>query len=89
MSSSVAWTGMASEPAEALRLSFWAKGGMPVMGSSFVLRVLIDHDGVMRRSDDEFSEITRKGTSAMFAVAVAVAVAVAERQGRGAAGFVL
>lgn len=60
---------MASEPADALRLSLWAKGGIPVIGSSFVLRVLIDQDGVMRRSDAEFSEITCRGTSAvaMFA----------------------
>jgi hypothetical protein len=36
------------------------------MGSSFVLSVLIDQEGVMRRSDAAFSEITCSGTSAMF-----------------------
>lgn len=51
--------------AEVWREICWFEGGMPVTGSSFVLRVLIDHEGVMRRSDDEFSETTCKGTSAM------------------------
>lgn len=36
--------------------------------SSFALSVLIDHDGVMRRSADEFSETTRSGTSAIVPV---------------------
>lgn len=57
---------MASDPPKALRLSFCAEGGTPVMGSSFALSVVMDHDGVMRRSEAEFSEITRSGTSAMF-----------------------
>lgn len=57
---------MASEPVDVLRLSLCAEGGMPVTDSSFALRVLMDQDGVMRRSDDEFSEITCRGTSAML-----------------------
>lgn len=36
--------------------------------SSFALSVLIDHDGVMRRSADEFSETTTSGTSAIVTV---------------------
>lgn len=35
------------------------------MGSSLVLSWLMVHDGVMRRSDEEFSEMTCRGTSAM------------------------
>jgi hypothetical protein len=37
----------------ALRLIFWQDGGMPVMGSNLVFSCAIDHDGVMRRSEDE------------------------------------
>lgn len=36
-------------------------------GSNFVLSVLMDHAGVIRRSEDEFSDTTCKGTSAMIA----------------------
>ena len=38
---------------------------MPVMGSNFVFNCAIDHAGVMRRSDAEYSEMTWRGTSAM------------------------
>lgn len=38
--------------------------------SSFALSLLMDHEGVMRRSDEVFSETTRKGTSAMVCVVV-------------------
>lgn len=51
-----------------LRTIRWADGGIPVTVSSFALSVLIDHDGVMRRSADEFSETTRSGTSAIVPV---------------------
>lgn len=40
-------------------------GGIPVTGSSLVLSLLIDHDGVIRRSDEVVSDTTRSGTSAM------------------------
>lgn len=66
LSSSTASTGMASDLVEDLRLIFWAEGGMPVMGSSFVFRVLMDHDGVILRSDTELSEITWIGISAIL-----------------------
>lgn len=56
--------------AEGLRDSFWEEGGMPVTVSSFALRVLMDHEGVMRRSDEVLSETTRKGTSAIVCVVV-------------------
>lgn len=35
------------------------------MGSSLDLSWVMVHDGVMRRSDEEFSEMTCRGTSAM------------------------
>ena len=44
----------------------WEEGGMPVIGSSLVLSWLMDHDGVMRRSDAVFSEMTCSGMSAIF-----------------------
>ena len=44
--------------------SCWQAAGMPVMGSRRVLRWAMDHDGEMRRSDDELGELTRSGTSA-------------------------
>lgn len=43
---------------------------MPVTVSSFALSLLMDHEGVIRRSDEVFSETTRKGTSAMVCVVV-------------------
>lgn len=45
------------------RVSCWQLAGTPVMGSRRVLRCAIDHDGVMRRSEDELGEVTSKGTS--------------------------
>ncbi len=36
---------------------------MPVTGSSLVLRWAIDHDGVIRLSDEEAVETMRRGTS--------------------------
>lgn len=48
-----------------LRLILWDEGGIPVMGSSLDLSWLMVHDGVIRRSDEEFSEMTCRGTSAM------------------------
>ena len=48
-----------------LRLILIADGGMPVIGSSFVLSWLIVHDGVMRRSEEALSEMTSSGTSAI------------------------
>lgn len=38
---------------------------MPVIGSSLDFKWLIDHDGVMRLSDEAFSDIICNGTSAM------------------------
>lgn len=38
---------------------------MPVTGSSLVLSVKIVHEGVMRRSEAAYSEMTSRGTSAM------------------------
>lgn len=55
----------ASEPGT-LRLSFCDDGGMPVMGSSLVLSWVMVHDGVMRRSEAAFSDITWSGMSAMI-----------------------
>lgn len=42
-----------------------------MIGSSLVLSWLIVHDGVMRRSEEELSETTMSGTSAMVALAIA------------------
>jgi hypothetical protein len=36
---------------------------MPVTGSSFAFSCPIVHEGVMRRSEDEFSEVIRRGIS--------------------------
>ncbi len=36
---------------------------MPVTGSSFALSWPMVHDGVMRRSEEEFSEVTWRGIS--------------------------
>ena len=66
-SSSLASMGTLPSAAVLSRI-LWAKGGIPVMVSSFALSVLIDHAGVMRRSADEFSETTRSGTSAIVPV---------------------
>lgn len=44
-------------------MSFCAEGGIPVTGSSLLLRRAIDHDGVIRFSDEEAVEIMRRGTS--------------------------
>lgn len=45
---------------------------MPVTGSSLVRSWLMVHDGVMRRSDDELSEMTSSGTSAILILGVRV-----------------
>lgn len=44
---------------------FWDEGGMPVTVSNFALSVVMDHEGVMRRSDEVLSDTTISGTSAM------------------------
>lgn len=59
----------------ALREILCDDGGIPVTGSNFVLSLLMDHDGVMRRSDEVVSDTTRSGTSAMM-----IAVDRAERR---------
>lgn len=41
---------------------------MPVTVSNLALSVLIDHEGVIRRSDEVTSEVTRSGTSAIVAI---------------------
>lgn len=51
-----------------LRVSVCHDGGMPVTVSSLDLSWVMVQDGVMRRSDCAYSEITRSGTSAMFGV---------------------
>lgn len=53
-----------------LRNKIWEEGGMPVIGSSLTLSSDMVHEGVIRRSEDEFSEITCKGTSAMAEISV-------------------
>lgn len=40
-------------------------------GSNFALSVLMDHEGVMRRSEDELSDTTSSGMSAMTRAAMA------------------
>lgn len=49
------------------KASLWNDGGIPVMGSSFDLSWLMVHEGVIRRSDEAFSDTTINGTSAMAA----------------------
>lgn len=49
-----------------LRKSFCDDGGMPVMVSIFFLSWLTVQDGVIRRSEAVFSDMTRRGTSAMM-----------------------
>lgn len=55
---------------EVLRKIRWNEGGIPVTGSNFALSVLMDHAGVIRRSEDEFSDTTCRGTSAMITAAL-------------------
>ena len=64
LSSSAASTGMLCLD-EVLRTIRCDPGGTPVTGSNLALSVEMDHDGVIRRSDEEFSEMTCNGTSAM------------------------
>jgi hypothetical protein len=45
------------------KVSFCDRGGMPVTGSSFAFSWPIVHDGVTRRSEDEFSEVIWRGRS--------------------------
>jgi len=49
------------------RVSFCDDAGMPVIGSRRVLKCAMLHDGVIRRSDDEFGEVMRRGMSAAAA----------------------
>jgi hypothetical protein len=56
-----------TSPVDVLRVILCDEGGTPVTGSNLVLSWLMDHDGVMRRSDEEFSDRTRRGISAMMA----------------------
>lgn len=44
-------------------VSFWERGGMPVTGSSFALSCPMVHEGVIRRSEWEFSEVMDIGMS--------------------------
>lgn len=44
-------------------MSFWDDGGIPVIGSSFVFKWAIVHEGVMRRSEEEAVEMTKRGMS--------------------------
>jgi hypothetical protein len=46
------------------RESRWQLAGTPVMGSRRVLRWAMDHEGEMRRSEDELGEVMSRGTSA-------------------------
>jgi hypothetical protein len=46
------------------RESCWQLAGTPVMGSRRVLRWAMDHEGEMRRSEDELGEVMSRGTSA-------------------------
>ena len=45
------------------RLSRWQVAGIPVMGSRRPLKCAMDHEGVMRRSEDEFSDTISRGIS--------------------------
>jgi len=51
-----------------LRLNLWQLAGMPVIGSRRPLSWDTDHDGVIRRSEDEFSEVISKGISGAVAM---------------------
>lgn len=44
-------------------ISFCDNGGMPVTGSSFAFSWPMVHEGVTRRSEEAFSELTRSGMS--------------------------
>ena len=46
------------------RESCWQLAGTPVIGSRRVLRWAMDHEGEMRRSEDELDEVMSRGTSA-------------------------
>lgn len=52
------------------KLRRWHEAGMPVMGSRRPLRVAIVHAGDTRRSEDEVSDLTSKGTSCVVAEAI-------------------
>lgn len=43
---------------------------MPVTGSSFALSWLMVHEGVMRRSDEAFSDIIKRGTSPIVCIPI-------------------
>lgn len=49
-----------------LRVMRCEEGGMPVMGSILVFSWAMDHEGVMRRSEEEYSDVTYIGTSDML-----------------------
>lgn len=44
-------------------MSFCEDGGIPVTGSSLILRCAIVQEGVIRRSDDEAVDVMSSGTS--------------------------
>lgn len=66
--------------------------GIPVIGKSFVFRCEMVHDGLMRRSEEEDSELTRTVTSAavwrrdMMSGAAGFGKMTCRRRGRGLAG---
>jgi hypothetical protein len=46
-------------------------GGIPVIGSNLDFRVAMVHEGVIRRSEEAFSDVTRTGISAPVARLIA------------------
>ena len=46
------------------RLSLWQLAGIPVIGSRRLFKCAMVHDGDTRRSEDAFSDVMSKGTSA-------------------------
>jgi len=43
---------------------------MPVTGSSFALSWLMVHEGVIRRSDEEFSDVIKRGISPIVCILI-------------------
>lgn len=86
-SSSAAAMGTAScDPRR--NVSCWLPAGIPVIGSRRDLSTAMLHDGLMRRSDDEFGELMSNGTSAaawrdMLAAEVQVRLLKQRRRDRG------
>lgn len=66
-------------------MSFCERGGMPVTGSNFAFSCPMVHEGVMRRSEEEFSEVTSNGMSP----AACILMLTAEEGVRNEVGLIL